>query len=179
MPRKAMPWFRFYVEAVHDRKLRRLKPETRWLFVVCLAAARQSPQPGWLLVGEDDPMDWDDLIDFAHMPSRQVRSGMAQLLESGVVAHDGEAWYVPNWNDRQYESDNATARTRKHRAKQDEGTGLERSNGVPWNGQSSTKERSPSVTETENRNQRTESDFQTPPIGSRLLGTLRVVGGVA
>jgi hypothetical protein len=183
MPRKPMPWFRFYVEAVHDRKLRRLKPETRWLFVVCLAAARQSPEPGWLLVGVDDPMDLADLADFAYMPRKSVASGLDLLVEVGVVARDPDrsAWFVPNWDKRQYESDNSTTRTRKHRAKQDddEGTTLERSNGVPWNGVTPSKERSRSVTETENRIQSSESEFQTPPMGSRLLGNLRVVGGVA
>jgi hypothetical protein len=127
MPRPSRPWFRFYVEAVHDRKLRRLKPEHRWLFVACLAAARQSPEPGVLLVGEDDPMGLDDLADVAAMPPRQVEQGMDVLTEVGVVEWDDAlgGWFVPAWQDRQYESDDVTQRTRKHR--------LERSNDVPTN----------------------------------------------
>lgn len=162
MPRKPMPWFRFYVEAVHDRKLRRLKVETRWLFVACLAAARQSPEPGWLLVGENDPMDWDDLADFAGMTRKQVETGTDALTAAGVLAFDitRNAWHVPSWNDRQYESDTSTPRTRKHRSQQDEGTTLERSNHVPRSGEAPTKERSPSVTETENRVQK---QIQTSP----------------
>lgn len=132
MPRKTMPWFRFYVEAVHDRKLRRLKPETRWLFVACLAAARQSPEPGWLLVAKDDPMDWDDLADFAGMARKQVEQGTDALTDAGVLAFDltRSAWRIPNWDDRQYESDSSTERTRKHRSKSG-GTTLERSKDVP------------------------------------------------
>lgn len=120
MPRKKQPWFRFYVEAVHDRKLRRLKPEVRWLFVACLAAARQSPEPGWLLVGENDPMVWDDIVDYAHMPLKAVEVGMDALQDAGVIGFDTtrEAWFVPNWDARQYESDNSTERTRKHRSKE-------------------------------------------------------------
>lgn len=127
MPRQARPWFRFYVEAVHDRKLRRLRPEYRWLFVACLAAARQSCEPGWLLVGEDDPMGWEDLSDFAGMPQRQVEQGTHALQKAGVIAYDAErqAWFVPNWSARQFESDDVTARTTKHRK--------ERSNDVPTN----------------------------------------------
>ncbi len=163
MPRKPMPWFRFYVEAVHDRKLRRLKAETRWLFVVCLAAARQSPEPGWLLVGENDPMDLDDLADFAHMTRKQVELGMGVLQSAGVVVFDvpREAWHVPNWDDRQYESDNSTARTRKHREK--EGTTLERSNPVPWNGGDPFEGTSRLCTETE-----TEANADSSRLSSRL-----------
>lgn len=152
-----MPWFRFYVEAVHDRKLRRLKAETRWLFVVCLAAARQSPEPGWLMVAKDDPMDWDDLVDFAYMTRTQVERGMDALQGAGVVAYDlhREAWHIPNWDERQYESDNSTARTRKHRAK---GTTLERSNNVPGNDSGT-----PPETETE-----TETDADPSLSSTRL-----------
>lgn len=127
MPRPSRPWFRFYVEAVHDRKLRRLKPEHRWLFVACLAAARQSREPGWLMVGEDDPMCWDDLVDFAAMSLRSVEQGTDALMDAGVLGYDADrkAWFVPAWSERQYESDDVTARTRKHR--------LERSNDVPGN----------------------------------------------
>lgn len=126
MPRKPRPWFRFYVEAVHDRKLRRLKPEQRWLFVACLAAARSSCAPGWLLVGEDDPMGWDDLADYAGMPVASVRAGVEALCSAGVLGWDepSDAWFVPSWDKRQYESDVSTERTRKHRGK-------ERSNDVP------------------------------------------------
>lgn len=111
------PWFRFYVEAVHDRKLRRLKPETRWLFVACLAAARQSPLPGYLLLSEDDPMNWDDLADFAGMSRRQVEVGSGALEEVGVLGFDEtlKAWFVPKWNDRQFESDDSTPRAAKSR----------------------------------------------------------------
>lgn len=128
MPRPSRPWFRFYVEAVHDRKLRRLKPEYRWLFVACLAAARQSCEPGWLLVGANDPMQWEDVCDFAAMPLKAVEPGMDALQEAGVLGYDQQrkAWFVPAWDHRQYESDDTTARTRKHRGK-------ERSNDVPGN----------------------------------------------
>lgn len=130
MARPSRPWFRFYVEAVHDRKLRRLKPEFRWLFVACLAAARQSPEPGWLLVGHNDPMTTSDLADFAGMPQREIAAGMTALVTAGVLDLQVEGplegcWFIPAWDHRQYESDDVTARTRKHRK--------ERSNPVPGN----------------------------------------------
>lgn len=137
MARPSRPWFRFYVEAVHDRKLRRLKPEHRWLFVACLAAARQSPDPGVLLIGANDPMGLADLADFAGMRQPQVADGVECLIEVGVLRRGDLGLTVPAWNDRQYESDDVTARTQRHRAK-------ERSKNV-----AGTAEGTPPETETE------------------------------
>lgn len=111
------PWFRFYVEAVHDRKLRRLPPETRWLFVSCLAAARQSPFPGYLLITQDDPLEVADLVDFACLTSRQVETGMEALSAAGVIAWDDEfgCWWLPAWHERQFESDDSSERVAKAR----------------------------------------------------------------
>lgn len=121
MARPARPWFRFYVEACHDRKLRRLKPEHRWLFVVCLSVARQSPTPGTLLIGEDDPMDWDDIVDWAAMPLRQVEKGMDELQARGLVVWLEDRWVVPKWEERQYESDTSAKRTRDYRERHSDG----------------------------------------------------------
>lgn len=123
MPRKPQPWFRFYVEAMSDRKLRRLPPEYRWLYVACLAAARTSPIPGWLLVHDGDDggeMDEQDMADWAGMRLSIVTAGMAALERLRLVGRDGEtrAWYIPNWSARQFESDDVTVRTRKHRSKE-------------------------------------------------------------
>lgn len=116
--RPSRPWFRFYVEAVADRKLRRLKPEYRWLFVACLAAARQSPSPGVLLVGDGDPMHLEDLADVAAMPVDNVRQGMDALCQAGVIRWADGQWDVPAWGERQYESDTSTQRTSQWRHKQ-------------------------------------------------------------
>jgi hypothetical protein len=124
------PWFRFYVEAVHDRKLRRLKPETRWLFVACLAAARQSHLPGWLYVGTDDPMGWEDLMDFAGMTRKQIEDGADALQAAGILAYDRglKCWFVPSWNERQYESDDSTPRAAKSRRNNGHATAMQRPN---------------------------------------------------
>lgn len=119
VPRPARPWFRFYVEALHDRKLRRLTPAQRWLWVAILGAARQSPTPGHLLVSEREPMDATDLADIAGMPVREVERALPLFDRAGLIAKEGDTWYVPKWNGRQYESDNVTERTRKHRSKPD------------------------------------------------------------
>lgn len=111
------PWFRFYTEAVGDRKLRRLAPETRWLFVACLSAARMSPQPGTLLVSDGVQMVEEDLVDIACLSAGAVRRGLSSLLTAGLLDRDQNGClFVPKWRERQFESDVSTDRTRKHRS---------------------------------------------------------------
>lgn len=124
MPRKKTLWFRFYVEAIHDRKLRRQPPAARWLWVVILAAARRSPVPGVLLIADDgdkpDPITIDDLVDDAALKPVEVRRAIRTFLELGMLSTDEDldAWYVTRWWDRQFESDDVTARTAKHRSRE-------------------------------------------------------------
>lgn len=117
MARPARPWFRFYVEAMRDPKMRRLTPAERWLWVAILSAARESCEPGYLLVAVGIPMTCDDLADYAGMPLKDVDNGVAKMLELGMMQRDcnGETLFLPSWNDRQYESDNSTERSRKSR----------------------------------------------------------------
>lgn len=122
MARPARPWFRFYVEAFSDRKLRRLKVEHRWLFVACLGAARQSPRPGILLVADGHPMDEYDLADYAGLDVRTVRAGLVALGKMGLIVKGSPgdleeiAYRSPAFQNRQFESDDVTKRTRKHRS---------------------------------------------------------------
>lgn len=120
MARPARPWFRLYVEATSDRKLRRLTPAQRWLWVAVLAAARQSPISGALMVSESDEMNAHDLADIAGMSVRDVEKALPLFERAGMIERDHEldAWVVPKWSDRQYESDVSTVRTRKHRSKE-------------------------------------------------------------
>jgi hypothetical protein len=138
-----MPWFRFYVEAAGDRKLRRLTPGERWLWVMVLAAARHSPVPGVLLVTDDEPMTMAELADFAGMKEREVRAGVEKMDGLGLLYERGDgALVVPKWDARQPVSDDVTARTRKHRTRakatppDDKPPPMERSIPVPSNGSS-------------------------------------------
>lgn len=117
MPRPSRPWFRFYVEAVWDRKLRRLTPAQRWLWVVVLAFARQSPRPGVLLVHDTEPVQPADLADASGLSARQVTAAMGRMVGLGMVTvTEAGHWSVTKWSERQYESDVSTERTRKHRS---------------------------------------------------------------
>ena len=144
MARPVRPWFRVYVEAFADRKLRRLRPEHRWLFIACLGVARQSPEPGALLLAEGQPMDAHDLADYAALDVRVVKSGLKALCASGLLISETSSEYLgdilyrsPAFLSRQFESDDVTKRTRKHRLSREdasEGTFQRRSRERSGNG---------------------------------------------
>lgn len=124
MPRKRTLWFRFYVEAIHDRKLRRQNPAVRWLWVVVLAIARKSPIPGFLLLADEgtgpEPITVADLADEAALKSADVRKGLDAFVRLGMLCEDEAigALRVVKWQERQFESDDTTKRTRKHRSQE-------------------------------------------------------------
>lgn len=119
MAPKPMPWFRFYVATVRDRKVRRLAPEHRWLWVVILSVARQSPEPGRLIIGDGDPWTIEDLADEAALTPAQVSKGIAAMLKmDGFIEDRGGVLEVVNWGKRQFESDLSTQRVADTRTKQ-------------------------------------------------------------
>ena len=126
MPRKRRPWFRIYTEILGDRKLRRQDPAVRWLWIVVLAIARESPTPGTLLLasndGVEEPIDATDLADKGALPVDVVKAGMAEFERLGMVTIVDGAWVVTQWGARQFESDDVTRRTRKHRYETGSGT---------------------------------------------------------
>jgi hypothetical protein len=115
MPRKPQPWFRFYVEAFNDRKILRLNPAQRWLWVAILGAARQSPEPGALLVAEGEPMTTAELSRYADIPERQIKPALSLMERLQMIAVEGDLIRVTNWDNRQFESDNVSARTAAYR----------------------------------------------------------------
>jgi hypothetical protein len=157
MPPPKRPWFRFYVEAMRDPKLRMLAPAHRWLFVTVLGCARQSPQPGILLVTDSVPMTAELIADEAALPVRETKKGLKALADLNLIEWDNDAWVVTKWKERQFESDETTNRTRKHRS----------NNGrrnVP-----SPNDVAPPETET-------DSEADSPPQTPRRAGGLRANG---
>lgn len=125
MPRKSQPWFRWYVEAAHDRKIRRLTPAQRWLFVAMCSAGKESPQLGRLLVSDDEPMTDQEIAEYAAVPLREVVKALPIMERLKMVERDSEGVLVViNLQHRQYESDSSTTRVRNHRerSKGDVGT---------------------------------------------------------
>lgn len=122
MSRPVRPWFRFYTEAMGDQKLRTLAPAQRWAWLGVLSAARMSPVPGYLLIGDDIPHTIPTLADLCALKEREVDGAMVEFMKRGMVEQDLlGVWNVPRFLERQYESDSSTTRTRKHRSPEHDG----------------------------------------------------------
>lgn len=126
MAPKPKPWLRLYTETVRDRKLRREKPETRWLWIAVLCLARSSPEPGRLLLSDGSAVDEADLADEAALTPTQVRRGMAYFRTAGMVTLDGDVYVVTAWHGRQFTSDRSTERAAKSRSKAADGAAMQR-----------------------------------------------------
>lgn len=120
------PWFRFYVEALTDPKLRRLTPEQRWVWVAVLGAARQSPIPGRLLITTEIAMNFEDLSELSGVNLRRTRAAVDAMTALGLVTVDDGEIVVPSWSTRQFESDESTNRVAEHRRKAVDGTTIGR-----------------------------------------------------
>ena len=115
-----MPWFRFYSEAMHDTKLRRIArktgvsfAETFGTWAAILSFASESPQRGKLLLSDGNPVDKDDIED---VTGCNVSETLQQLQSNGMLSVTDGVLTICNWSKRQYESDNSTPRVQKHRA---------------------------------------------------------------
>lgn len=118
MSRPARPWFRFYTEAFKDFKILRLDPAERWVWVAILGAARESCEPGKLLIAPGEPMSGDELARYADVPHDQVWTALKKMERYGMVSFDEDGLIVvQNWDSRQYESDTSASRTAKYRTK--------------------------------------------------------------
>lgn len=115
MAPRPMPWFRFYVEALRDRKLRSQPPSTRWLWVTLLGIARASDEPGVLLI-DGIPATEEDIADEGALSLDEVRDGLAYFIERSMVVTDlAGRTVVRAFQERQYESDRSSHRTSQWR----------------------------------------------------------------
>ncbi len=126
MPRPSRPWFRFYVETTRDIKIRQLTPTHRWLWVAILSAVRESPISGHLMLSQSVAMSELMLSDYGAVRVQDVRSGLRSLQALGLIEKSAQydCWMVPRWSERQFESDDSTIRTRKHRSNDDGRNGV-------------------------------------------------------
>lgn len=120
-----MQWFRFYTEAISDKKLRRIARDNNesmahviGVWTIVLAMASDSPERGKLLISDDVPATIDDINDAAGC---NVTATFQKLLVTGLVTVTGNNVYeVPAWNNRQFDSDNSTKRVQELRKRRNE-----------------------------------------------------------
>lgn len=145
------PWFRFYVETFGDIEIRSLPIAQRWVWAAVMGMARMSPVAGVLLDKGGLPVSDAMLAEFAGARLPDVRRALARWVSVGMLRRDEhDALVVVNWDKRQFESDDVTSRTKRHR---------ERQTNVSSNGEGTAKERR-CLTGTEV--QRTDTDLLTP-----------------
>lgn len=108
-------WLRLYVDITRDRKLRRHAPEIRWAWIAVLVMARQSCRPGYLLLADGLPVNAEDLSDEAGISVKISEKSLKIFLEQGMLDVDGDAYFVTNWDKRQFASDTSSERVRRSR----------------------------------------------------------------
>lgn len=111
-------WVRLYTEIRHDRKLRRLSPAQRWLWVTILTMAKDSPSPGWLLLSENVPVIAEDLADEAAIDIDDVKEGIKAFIQQNMLEEVDGVLHLVNWDKRQFVSDSSTERVKRYRQRQ-------------------------------------------------------------
>lgn len=101
-----MKWFRFYSETVHDPKVQQLAPELfkTWVNLLCIAS-----QQGGNLGGDEKALAF-----VLRMDQKKMSKHIQALKDAGLLDGDGDM-RPHNWDGRQYESDNAAIRMKRHR----------------------------------------------------------------
>lgn len=99
-------WFRFYGDALNDRKVQSLPPELfkAWVNLLCLACNENGKA-----------FDLAQVAFALRLADSKAQSVVGDLLSRGLL-DDTAAGLVPhNWNSRQYKSDTSNQRVNDHR----------------------------------------------------------------
>lgn len=149
-------WFRMYSDIIDDPKVESLTHAQRWIWVTVLCLASRSPVRGYLLLSKErsgersfDVPGNGSGTESQHLPvpiriiAKKAEATLAEAEEALLLFESLEMmdrdsdglWHVSHWEQRQFKSDDVTARTRKYKEKAiGEERSLERSQDVPGNG---------------------------------------------
>lgn len=124
------PWFRFYSEALNDRKILRVCRDTGQpkalvigVWATILALASDSPRRGLLLFTDDIPLTFDDLELETGLYGESLMALLDTFQRFNMLTWDDGAYCVANWDKRQFASDHSTDRVREWRERQKENGG--------------------------------------------------------
>lgn len=100
-------WFRFYDEALNDKKVQRLAPHLfkTWVNLLCLASKGSGKIPS------DDDIAFElrlSVSDARQQVEDMILAGLVDILPDGSREPH-------NWSERQFTSDTSVERTRKYR----------------------------------------------------------------
>lgn len=100
----ALPWFRFHTDFLDNRKVRLLPENMQLRYVLVLCVRRKEEKLS------DASIAWH----WRPMPMEEVMATKQVLMEANLI---DKTWNPTGWDERQYVSDDVTARTRKFKAK--------------------------------------------------------------
>lgn len=106
-------WFRVYMEMIYDPKLLRLPVFGRWLWIVLLALAKQSPCEGQLLVSEGVPLTVKEISHIAGVSQAQTSKFLSLMEEQKMLLRTDRTWSILHWDERQFISDDVSARAQR------------------------------------------------------------------
>ena len=119
------PWFRFYSEALNDRKILRVCRETGMpkalvigVWTTILALASDSPRRGLLLFTDDIPLTFEDLALETGMDDGPLDELLSTFNKFEMLGQVDGVYCVTNWDKRQFASDHSTARVQEWRERQ-------------------------------------------------------------
>jgi hypothetical protein len=92
--------------------------------------AKESPQPGCLLLSDNLPITIEDIADEAAVSVEDVKKALDKFMFQSMLTYNNNVYVVIHWEERQFESDNSTSRTRKFRSNKNAGTLQERCGNV-------------------------------------------------
>lgn len=101
-----MKWFRYWAEALDDDKVQALPGPLfkHWVNLLCLACYNKG-----------EIANLQKAAFRLRLSPRKARVVIAKLVDRGLLEPGGEGWAPHNWAGRQFASDDAGSRVRKHR----------------------------------------------------------------
>ena len=102
-----MPWFKFYSEALNDRKIIRAARMAQqpkaiimgvWLTLLCLA--NESPERGKLMIAEDVWSEEDEIAAETGLDPMTFSKVITAFQKLGMVSVSG-GYEIPDWASRQ------------------------------------------------------------------------------
>lgn len=148
--KKERPWLRLYSELLNDPKVQNLPDSMFKAYINTLCIAGMAKPRGTI-----PPLE--DYAFLLHVGKKQAEKIRNFLKISELLEENSDGFFIHNWDERQFESDNVTIRTQRHREKK------KRSNGENGNVPETFQGTPP---ESEYRVQSTETEKEVPKVVS-------------
>lgn len=148
-----MDWFRFYDGVVDDPKVMKLPVKLRWEWAECLCIANRSTPRGSLPTVAE-------LAFMLRTSDKDMARRISDLVKAGLIDEDATGFRMHGWDKRQYKSDNATERWRKHAANRKQTSGANVGANVGANGPEQIQSR---AEQSESRSARTPAPISICP----------------